>query len=175
MFVLFSLSPSASGIKVRLTDDFSATAYIILSFIGGTDITVGFCILRDLLTDALVLLVAVAVSAITITLSGIMLRSSPRWENSLRRLSPLQRWKSYVTVLYTICWLSAIYQPIFLDFQWLSYSPFFDTMCLVNNKRHQVGSIDIVTKHLSPLQVCKQGFRAYEYQLKIPPLYAASG
>ena len=49
MFVLFSLNPSASGIKARLTDDFSATAYIILSFIGGTDITVGFCILRDLI------------------------------------------------------------------------------------------------------------------------------
>ena len=50
---------------------------------------VGLCISSILIISVLFVFVAVAVNAITCTLSGIMLRTSPRRENSGRNLSPL--------------------------------------------------------------------------------------
>ena len=52
--------------------------------------------------DVLVVLVAVAVSAITLTLSGMMLRNSPKWLNSRRKLSPLIVNKNSCSMMQTI-------------------------------------------------------------------------
>ena len=62
----------------------------MLGLWGGTATTIGLCTFNVFTIDALVIFVAVAVMAITLTFSGMMLRSFPRWENSRRKLSPLQ-------------------------------------------------------------------------------------
>ena len=56
---------------------------------GGTDTITGFCISNVRMISVRLLVVAVAVKAMTLMFSGMTLRTSPNLENSRRKLSPL--------------------------------------------------------------------------------------
>jgi hypothetical protein len=86
-------SASQTGENEREIDDFSDTLKYILSLIGGMETTTGFCMHSDLMMSFLLLFVAVAVNAITFTLSGMTDLTSPSLENSRRKVSPLQNYK----------------------------------------------------------------------------------
>ena len=82
-------------------------------------ITSGDCILKLLIMKLLVVLVAVAVKAITLTVSGMMLRISFKCEYSVLNFLPLSK----IHIGFTISLL--IY---FINL------PFFDAMCLINHE-----------------------------------------
>lgn len=63
---------------------------------GDSEMTAGLTMPRVLQTALRVATVAVAVKAITLILSGIKLLTSPRFANSLRKVSPLKKTKKSI-------------------------------------------------------------------------------
>ena len=78
IFVLSLASLPQRDVKASLISHFSATAYTILCFSGETQTIFGFCMFNILMIAVLVVSVAVAVNAITLTVSGMMLLTSPK-------------------------------------------------------------------------------------------------
>lgn len=76
LFFLSVASLSQRDVNASLILYFSATAYTILCCSGETQTIFGFCMFSVLMMTVLVVSVAVAVNAITSTVSGIMLRKS---------------------------------------------------------------------------------------------------
>ena len=107
--VLRCLTLSTSGPNDTPMVDFSRTQKKMFFFTGDTVTTTGSCISSDRMILVLVLFVAVAVSAITHTCSGMMLLISPRRENSRRKLSPLFMWKYYYHNLSCSCSVTCTY------------------------------------------------------------------
>ena len=81
--------------------------------------------------------VAVAVKAITLTLGGSMLRSSPRRPKSSLKESPLQ-----LNIGCAQC-KTHIYDV-------MKIIPFFDTVCLINYQSNKTTRVWFFSKHVSP-------------------------
>ena len=89
----FSFSSSASCLHNILIEGHGCTESFILGLSGGSPITVGLSIARREVTHPNVFLVAVAVSAKMLTLSGNRLLTFPNLAKIVRNSSPLDKKK----------------------------------------------------------------------------------
>lgn len=89
MFSRLSHSLITTGDRDCSISNFLVKEYIMFGLLGETEMTTGLSIFSVLIIDLVVLMVAVAVNAITFTCSGMILRTSFTCENSRRKLFPL--------------------------------------------------------------------------------------
>ena len=101
MLILIRCTSSTSGANVSSSvAGLNTTVYLMFGLFGEIDSTLGWVIstlgwviLRVQQISCQELFMAVAVKAIIRTVSGIRLLTSPRFANSFRKFSPLQRVK----------------------------------------------------------------------------------
>ena len=140
------------GLKVLATDSNALTEYIMFFLQEGTAITTGSHIPIVRLTECRRVFVAVAVSAIIFNPADSILRTSPMRFNTARKDCPLQRIE-YCDGFQTRYFRTpenkaSIRLKISL--------PFFDVVCLINDKCFQTGVVYVTTENLPPSLTCDE-------------------